>query len=399
MDGCVLTKSISKSYTTENAYLSHVNSKRHKEAETKYNVGLKKEMDAAPTEGTLMVPVSEVKPLLGQEPPARMTQNAGSQDIEMTIEQRVAQARTRLSTSDCLFCPTHSGSIASNLTHMSVAHGFFIPDAEYLVDVSGLIAYLGEKIAVGNACIYCYGKKRRNANAMGKINKDEVTEEGDIGREFRGLEATRRHMVDKAHCKIAFESEEERLEISDYYDFTSSYPANSRRNLKKAKNADDWEEIEDGGNEEADEMVEDNESDSEESDSDAGPGIRIGDTPYELVLPSGARIGHRSLRHYYKQNYRTSLNPEPPSEEDPKSGAALVRHLLSQKNSALVPVKGGFGAFGEGGTVVKARNAGEARNAGRHVREFRDMKKREDFKTKVAFIANSQKHFRDPLLQ
>jgi pre-60S factor REI1 len=363
-------------------------------------------MDAAPTEATLSVPVSEVKPspLPEAEAPKQAPKDSEGEDVEMTIEQKIAQARTRLSTSDCLFCPTHSDSIASNLTHMSVTHGFFIPDAEYLVDVSGLIAYLGEKIAVGNVCIYCYGKKRRNANAIGKLNKDEAADEGDIGREFRGLEATRRHMVDKAHCKIAFESEEERLEISDYYDFTSSYPATSRRKSKKAKASEDWEEVDDGEqpDETVDEMVSENESEedeSEEDDEDAEPGIRIGDTPYELVLPSGARIGHRSLRHYYKQNYRTSLKPEPPSEEDPKSGAALVRHLLSQKNSALVPVRGGFGAFGEGGTVIKARNAGEARNAGRHVREFRDMKKREDFKTKVAFIANSQKHFRDPLLQ
>jgi pre-60S factor REI1 len=360
-------------------------------------------MDAAPTEASL--PVSKVKPssLREQEPSTQLTKDTEGETVEMTIEQKIAQARTRLSTSDCLFCTTHSDSIASNLTHMSVTHGFFIPDAEYLVDVSGLIAYLGEKIAVGNVCIYCYGKKRRNANAMGKLNKDEATDEGDIGREFRGLEATRRHMIDKAHCKIAFESEEERLEISDYYDFTASYPATSKRKSRKAKAGEDWEEVvEDGENEEVDEIVEEDESDeggSEEDDEDAAPSIRMGDTPYELVLPSGARIGHRSLRHYYKQNYHASLKPEVPSEEDPKSGAALVRHLLSQKNSALVPVKGGFGAFGEGGTVVKARNAGEARNAGRHVREFRDMKRREDFKTKVAFIANSQKHFRDPLLQ
>lgn len=49
--------------------------------------------------------------------------------------------------------------------------------------------------------------------------------------------------------------------------------------------------------------------------------------------------------------------------------------------------------------MVKARNKGEAKEAGRHVREFRDMKRRENFKTKVGFRHNSQKHFRDPLLQ
>ena len=76
--------------------------------------------------------------------------------------------------------------------------------------------------------------------------------------------------------------------------------------------------------------------------------------------------------------------------------SALVRRLLADKNSVLVPRKGGFGAFGMGTDVVKARNRGEAREAGRHVSEFRDQKRREDFKTKVGLIGNHQKHFRDP---
>ena len=32
------------------------------------------------------------------------------------------------------------------------------------------------------------------------------------------------------------------------------------------------------------------------------PSVRYGDTEYELILPSGKRIGHRALRHIYKQN-------------------------------------------------------------------------------------------------
>jgi hypothetical protein len=77
----------------------------------------------------------------------------------------------------------------------------------------------------------------------------------------------------------------------------------------------------------------------------------------------------------------------------------LVRKLIGDKNSALVPVKGGYGAFGGGTMTVKARNKGEAKEAGRHIREFRDQQRREQFKTKVGFIHNHQKHFRDPLLQ
>jgi pre-60S factor REI1 len=393
----VLMKRLSKSYTTENAYRSHINSKRHREAETKYNEKLKKEMDAAEGEEKVVdAPVNTEPTSAKTEATPNKSNNASQEDVEMTIEEKIARARTRLSPNDCLFCPVHSDSLADNLTHMSITHGFFVPDAEYLVDLAGLITYLGEKIAVGNVCIYCYGRKRHHANAKGRSNKEEANEESDVGREFRSLEATRRHMIDKAHCKIAYETEDERLEISDYYDFTSSYPSASKRKQKKEKDAE-WEDVDGEDNEDADEVVEEEASEDESMGEDSG--IRFGDSPFELVLPSGARIGHRSLRHYYKQNHRTALKPESPSEEDPKSGVALVRQLLNQKNSALVPRKGGFGEFGQGGEVVKARNPGEAKEAGRHVKEFRDVKRREDFKTKVAFIANNQKHYRDPLLQ
>ena len=105
------------------------------------------------------------------------------------------------------------------------------------------------------------------------------------------------------------------------------------------------------------------------------------------------------MQRYYQQSFPRSTLVAQNGDEDPKSGAALVRKLLADKNSALVPRKGGFGAYGSGTDVVKARNRGEAREAGRHVREFRDQKRREDFKTKVAYISNNQKHYRDPLLQ
>jgi len=102
------------------------------------------------------------------------------------------------------------------------------------------------------------------------------------------------------------------------------------------------------------------------------------------------------MRRYYAQSFK----PLPASKsQDPNSGAALVRRLIADKNSALVPTGGGFGAFGSGTEVIKARNRGEAREAGRHVKEFRDQNRREQFKTKVGFRHNSQKHYRDPLLQ
>lgn len=45
---------------------------------------------------------------------------------------------------DCLFCSHHSKSLMKNVTHMTKVHSFFIPDVEFLVDLKGLIRYLGE---------------------------------------------------------------------------------------------------------------------------------------------------------------------------------------------------------------------------------------------------------------
>lgn len=44
---------------------------------------------------------------------------------------------------ECLFCSKISKTMEKNIAHMTVAHGFFIPDLEYVCDLEGLITYLG----------------------------------------------------------------------------------------------------------------------------------------------------------------------------------------------------------------------------------------------------------------
>lgn len=389
MDLCYLF--CSKTYTTENAYRSHINSKKHKENESK--AVSKSRESLTPREPSETAPETkteekqpERKAVEPPKPALTISPDATEEQISQTIDEKIAAARTRLSPGDCLFCPEKLSSLEENLTHMSTSHSFFIPDADFLVDLPGLITYLGEKIAVGNVCIYCSLKSR----------------------DFRSLEAVRKHMVDKSHCKMAYDTVKERLEYADFYDFSSSYPDFEERNKngkekrsssKTEAEDEEWEDVEDDDNNmEVDEVVE--EASSSEDEELPGERLTYGDTTYELVLPSGARIGHRSMRRYYAQSFpRTSLTALKGKDEDPNSGAALVRRLIADKNSALVPRKGGFGAYGSGTDVVKARNRGEAREAGRHVREFRDHRRREEFKTKIAFRHNNQKHFRDPLLQ
>lgn len=150
---------------------------------------------------------------------------------------------------NCLFCNNHSATMTKNVKHMTVAHSFFIPDVEYVVDVKGLLCYLGEKVCQGFMCLWC----------------------NDKGKAFYSAEAAQQHMIDKGHCKMLHEGEA-LLEYADYYDYSSSYP-------------DDME-TEGGQNDDVEIPV------LEECD-------------YQLVLPSGTTIGHRSLMRYYRQN----LNP------------------------------------------------------------------------------------------
>ncbi|XP_074843927.1 cytoplasmic 60S subunit biogenesis factor ZNF622 [Carettochelys insculpta] len=155
---------------------------------------------------------------------------------------------------DCLFCHHHSSSLMKNVAHMTKAHSFFIPDIEYLVDLRGLIMYLGEKVGVGKICLWCNEK----------------------GKSFYSTEAVKAHMNDKSHCKL-FTDGDAALEFADFYDFRSSYP--------------DYREEED--------VV-------MSGELPARNNLEYDDERMELILPSGARIGHRSLMRYYQQRFGLS---------------------------------------------------------------------------------------------
>ena len=48
---------------------------------------------------------------------------------------------------ECLFCSYISKSLEDNVKHMTSNHGFFLPDAEFIVDLEGLITYLGKNLS------------------------------------------------------------------------------------------------------------------------------------------------------------------------------------------------------------------------------------------------------------
>ncbi|XP_003942957.3 cytoplasmic 60S subunit biogenesis factor ZNF622 [Saimiri boliviensis] len=155
---------------------------------------------------------------------------------------------------DCLFCSHHSSSLVKNVAHMTKVHSFFIPDIEYLSDIKGLIMYLGEKVGVGKICLWCNEK----------------------GKSFYSTEAVQAHMNDKSHCKL-FTDGDAALEFADFYDFRSSYPDH-----KEGQDSKEAEELPSEKN------------------------LEYDDETMELILPSGARVGHRSLMRYYKQRFGLS---------------------------------------------------------------------------------------------
>ena len=270
-------------------------------------------------------------------------------DEEGDIEARLATYRRRIKPSDCLFCTTRTSTPDEAAVHMSRVHGFFIPDRDHLVDLSGLLSYLGEKIIIGNLCLYC----------------------PNGGKEFGSVDAVRRHMTDKGHCKMAYDSNEDRAEVLDFYDYEVA--------------EDEWEDV-DGEGEEGDVEGEEVVSDLLTKLTRQSGDVSLAPDGLSLILPSGRVLGHRSLKVYYDQNFRPATARKPVDDK-----VKRVRERLADPTLALVPIAGGSGGFGRGLQVVKARNAGEAKWARKQGRSFNEQRRRTDHATRVGFVHNNQK--------
>lgn len=97
-----------------------------------------------------MKPVERKKP----EPKVDKDNAEGAEDDGMNAEEVDSDEwdedfNNPIENNDCIFCPHHSEDLVENVKHMSVVHSFFIPDTEFIVDLEGLLMYLGVKIARG----------------------------------------------------------------------------------------------------------------------------------------------------------------------------------------------------------------------------------------------------------
>jgi pre-60S factor REI1 len=157
------------------------------------------------------------------------------------IDEKIANTKP-FSLKDSLFDGHRAASFDANLRYMTKTFSFFSPELEFLSDIKGLIRYLGQKISIGNTCIFC--------------NKT-----------YYSKEAVQSHMRDGSHCMIAWEENEE--EYLDFYDWSNDPRAQPI---------------------------------SEESEEDAEP---FHFTEHnELVLASGKILGPRQLKVYYDQRHR-----------------------------------------------------------------------------------------------
>lgn len=110
-------------------------------------------------------------------------------------------AENPLDVQDCLFCDHRALDMMGNFKHMSTVHSFFLPDADNCVNPEGVLDYLGKKIIVHNTCLGC-----KNGS-----------------RSFCSLDAVRKHMKDKSHCRI-LHKDVTLAEYADFYDYSSTDP-------------------------------------------------------------------------------------------------------------------------------------------------------------------------------
>ena len=304
-----------KTFSSENAFSNHLSSKKHKDVEAnKANKAKKQESLITESQFSNNFKRKDSKET---DPENTESENAESlshngdddDDEDDDIEEDT------LEVTDCLFCPHHSVSLEENLKHMTRSHSFFIPDLEYVVDLKGLVTYLCEKVGMGNMCLYC----------------------NDKGKSFFSLEAVQSHMVDKGHTKMNYEGDAV-LEYADFYDFSSSYP--------------DYN---------PDEENEGNEIQGRDST------LAVNEQTLELCLPSGAKIGHRNMRHIYRQN----LPPE-----------------RSHHSKVIQSIMADYKALGWHGTIASA-----ARQKVKDVRlrNIQQAKRNVDISVKANRM---QKHFR-----
>jgi pre-60S factor REI1 len=449
-----------RTYFSENAYQNHVGSQKHKvklaeageervddevssvmsstfslgepvPSNEKIDSDAEEEFNEV-VEGIKQANLKDVPP--GTRRPSRPhhttppVDDAKSTTTASSVTAAADEASIESSLKRCLFCNFDSPTVPLSAVHMERMHGMFIPEKPYLVDLDGLIESLREKIYDLHECLYC-----------GKLKPSVF-----------GLQT---HMRDKGHCKIPFETDEQQLEIGEFYDFRSTYSDDSEESdsedalpgtnrsggvklgaRRQSKMADeDGQAVEDGDGWETDSSASSLDSADltavpldhrthqyekldqhpHHSHSDPRPhhnkdgwhshahkhNRAVFYSDYELHLPSGRTAGHRSLNRYFKQNLHSYPSAEERQAQLALKGAAnsdseegdrrVARHDERERGRGIVSRANG-GTGMLGVTSEKKREVQAAEKRSRKVEE----RERRKFQWGNNRQGNFQKHFR-----
>ncbi|XP_044471161.1 cytoplasmic 60S subunit biogenesis factor REI1 homolog 1-like [Mangifera indica] len=159
--------------------------------------------------------------LVGEAAKSLTNLNVGStSDVVMEDEDEDYE---EFDPSCCFMCDIEHETIESCMVHMHKHHGFFIPDVEYLKDPKGLLTYLGLKVKRDFMCLYC----------------------NDRCHPFNSLEAVRKHMEAKSHCKVHYGDggDDEEAELEEFYDYSSSYMDEDGKQLVSSSDMDNTVEL------------------------------------------------------------------------------------------------------------------------------------------------------------
>ena len=191
---------------------------------------------------------------------------------------------------DCIYCGVKNKEIERNVKHMFHKHGLYIPERSYLVDLKGLLNFLIEIIIIEKTCLCC--------NFQGST-----------------LESIRDHMRSKRHCRMPYETKEERQLFAPFYDFSSLEEEEKEETGKTSAKPNS-------------KQIHFNEAEKEIPEEDINSNyttVSVDETGLEMILPTGARLGHRAGQRYYRQNIPVSSQ----GSESRNTVTAADRRMIS----------------------------------------------------------------------
>lgn len=350
-----------KAFYSENSYQNHVNSSKHKQREAR----LRKDGDSASVQSSAFS-FGEPVTKSGENDVSKVTETLKTatideQDENVDVDQEDSDM-VEFSPSHCLFCKTDSTDVHNNVDHMRKDHGMFIPEQKYLADIDGLIHYLYRKITENFECLFCH-TMRNTAQAI------------------------QTHMRDKSHCMIAYETEDEQVEIGQYYDFRSTYSDNEDDSSPESGEINANGDGEDAGWETDSSSLDGDELDTYRNTSAAF------EDDYELHLPSGKSVGHRSLAKYYRQNMHNYMSP---SEKAARQLAIENGEIEEDKARARTNHHRAITTRANGGLGMIQATEEQKKTALTAERRERTLAQRQEnrYLARVQKANNHQKHFR-----